>query len=161
MTEGESTKKITSSAKATGKSAAKKTAKKAPAQSLELTAPPPAKRAPRKAKGVVAPAAPAATKTKAVKKASKPVGVAAAVTTVVAKVDVGFGNALFIRGTGPGLSWEKGLQMSNTGTDEWAWSSSKVTAPFEIKVLINDSIWSLDPDTVVAPGQKAIIDASF
>src|SRR5688572_5617630 len=30
------------------------------------------------------------------------------VTTITARVDVGFGNALFLRGEGAGLSWNKG-----------------------------------------------------
>ncbi|MBN1403522.1 MAG: hypothetical protein JW942_03520 [Opitutales bacterium] len=156
MTEGESTKKTKSAAKAAPKNSKKNTAETV---LIAPTAPAPAK-APKKAAPVSAepkaPKAKAAAKPKATAKE-----VSAALTTIVAKADVGFGNVLFIRGTGPGMSWEKGVAMTNSGPDEWVWSSSKVTKPFEAKVLINDSIWSLDPDSTVAPGSKVLIDPSF
>ena len=59
-------------------------------------------------------------------------------TRITIKYDVGFNNNLFIRGQGAGLSWEKGKQLKNVGSDEWVW---EVDAPFkncEFKVLIND-----------------------
>lgn len=86
---------------------------------------------------------------------------AASVTTVVAKVDVGFGNALYLRGTGPGLSWEKGVEMTNTGSDEWTWSTNKANKTFLAKVLINDVTWSGDPDSTVVAGTKTVIQATF
>ena len=86
---------------------------------------------------------------------------AAKVTTIVAKVDVGFGNALFLRGTGPDLSWEKGVELTNIGSDEWTWSTSKASKDFLAKVLINDVIWSGDPDTTVIAGTKTTISATF
>jgi hypothetical protein len=87
--------------------------------------------------------------------------VPANVTTIVAKVDVGFGNTLFLRGTGPDLSWDKGVEMTNTGSDEWTWTTSKASSEFFAKVLINDVIWSGDPDTLVKAGEKTVIKASF
>ena len=86
---------------------------------------------------------------------------AASVTTIVAKVDVGFGNTLFLRGTGPGLSWEKGVEMTNTGSDEWSWSTNKASKTFLAKVLINDVTWSGDPDSTIVPGTKTVIKATF
>lgn len=86
---------------------------------------------------------------------------AASVTTIVAKVDVGFGNTLYLRGTGPGLSWEKGVEMTNAGADEWTWSTNKASKTFLAKVLINDSIWSGDPDATIVPGTKTVIQATF
>jgi hypothetical protein len=87
--------------------------------------------------------------------------VPAVVTTIVAKVDVGFGNALFLRGTGPDLSWDKGIEMLNTGSDEWMWTTTKASEDFFAKVLINDVIWSGDPDTMVKAGEKTVIVATF
>jgi hypothetical protein len=87
--------------------------------------------------------------------------IAASVTTVVAKVDVGFGNILYLRGTGPGLSWEKGVEMTNTGSDEWTWSTNKASKTFLAKVLINDVTWSGDPDSTIVPGTKTVIQATF
>jgi hypothetical protein len=92
---------------------------------------------------------------------AEPAEVFAAVTTIVAKVDVGFGNTLYLRGTGPDLSWDKGVEMTNTGSDEWIWSTSKASTEFLAKVLINDVIWSGDPDTTVKAGEKTVIKATF
>jgi hypothetical protein len=106
-------------------------------------------------------AAPAPIEAAAPVSASAPVEVSAAVTTIVAKVDVGFGNTLFLRGTGPGLSWEVGVEMTNTGSDEWTWMTTKASADFLAKVLINDVIWSGDPDTAIKAGEKTVIKATF
>ncbi|HXP60188.1 MAG TPA: hypothetical protein VN829_06830, partial [Dongiaceae bacterium] len=45
--------------------------------------------------------------------------VAQPVTEVVARVDVGFGNTLFIRGQGNGLSWERGTRLACAGPSTW------------------------------------------
>ena len=50
----------------------------------------------------------------AVKKAAPKV----VVTTITALVDVGFGNTLYLRGEGPGLSWEKGVPMKCVTDDK-------------------------------------------
>ncbi len=49
---------------------------------------------------------------------------------VEANVDVGFGNTLFIRGEGPGLSWEHGTPMRCAGASTWEWSSDQVQGIF-------------------------------
>jgi PTS HPr component phosphorylation site len=43
-------------------------------------------------------------------------------TIIEAKMDVGFGNALFIRGQGAGLSWDKGQPMNCADGTTWMWS---------------------------------------
>ena len=73
-------------------------------------------------------------------------------TAVIAKVDIGFGNELFIRGESGGLSWEKGLPMTCKGIDEWYWESSTVEVPTPFKLLINDSEWSIGENETVVPG---------
>jgi hypothetical protein len=149
MSENESAKKITNTSKATRKSIAKK------AKPFEQAKP-----------AAIVPAspvatAPAALKPVEVKAPVKAKATAAKVTTIVAKVDVGFGNTLFLRGTGPGLSWDTGIEMSNTGSDEWTWTTNKASDAFLAKVLINDVIWSGDPDTTIAAGEKTVITATF
>ena len=57
---------------------------------------------------------------------------------VVIRYNVGFKNNLFIRGKGAGLSWEHGVQLKNTGTDEWVWETNQPFTDCEFKVLIND-----------------------
>jgi hypothetical protein len=91
----------------------------------------------------------AASKKDTSKKASK-----STLTTIAAKIDIGFGNALYLRGEGAGLSWDKGTALESTGCDEWTWTSSAVSAPVEFKLLINDEIWSQGANAVVEPGQK-------
>ncbi len=59
-------------------------------------------------------------------------------TKVVVKIDVGFKNALYIRGSGGGLSWEKGKLMKNMGADTWVWETDFPIKECEFKVLVND-----------------------
>jgi len=129
-----------------------KVVKKAARKSFKAPAAPKAPKAPKAAKAVL-PAEIPVTKTAAVP--------AAALTTIVAKVDVGFGNMLFLRGTGPGLSWEKGVEMTNSSADEWTWSTTKASADFVAKVLVNDVMWSSDADATIAAGKKTVLVPSF
>jgi hypothetical protein len=63
-------------------------------------------------------------------------------TKILANVDVGWGNTLYIRGECNGLSWSKGIPMKNNGNNIWVWSSNtKKCINFQYKVLINDTIW--------------------
>ena len=57
---------------------------------------------------------------------------------VVLKCDVGFGNTLYIRGQGAGLSWSKGCALKNIGTSEWVFEPDHPFTDCEFKVLIND-----------------------
>jgi len=59
-------------------------------------------------------------------------------TRILIKYDVGFENALFIRGQGADLSWEKGKKLQNVAQDEWLWETTKPFHECEFKVLIND-----------------------
>ena len=52
-------------------------------------------------------------------------------TDVYAIVDVGFGNGLCIRGSGDGLSWERGCPHGNVGPNEWVITKSGLEADFE------------------------------
>lgn len=86
---------------------------------------------------------------------------AAALTTIVAKVDIGFGNTLFLRGTGAGLSWDKGVEMTNTAADEWTWSTTKAGSDFLAKVLVNDVTWANEPDATIVAGTKTVLVPTF
>ena len=82
-------------------------------------------------------------------------------TAVVAKVKIGIGNKPFLRGEGPGLSWEEGVPMNFVEIGKWAWSPSDKVAPLVIQVYRNDE----DPDPTgkheVEPGQKLEITPDF
>ncbi len=105
--------------------------------------------------------APAAKKTAVKTAARKAAAAAGPVTTVIAKIDAGFGNQLFIRGSGYGLSWESGVLMTNTGPSEWIWKSDAVTGELEFKVLLNDQQWASGPNGVAFPGATVVLEPSF
>jgi hypothetical protein len=83
------------------------------------------------------------------------------VTTIEAKIDVGFGNALFIRGQGDGLSWDKGTALECVNASTWVWSSNRVQDKVVFKLLVNDQVWSQGEDLVVEAGMKAEIVPAF
>jgi hypothetical protein len=83
-----------------------------------------------------------------------------AVTTIDVKLDVGFGNAVFLRGQGGGLTWERGVALSCVDGKTWRWSGT-VKDPITFKPLINDKIWSAGTDLTVKPGQKVEVQPTF
>jgi hypothetical protein len=84
----------------------------------------------------------------------------AAPVTIEAKIDVGFGNKLFVRGTGEGLSWDRGIPLENVDSKTW-----RLTVPakdkVQFKLLLNDSVWAQGEDLVAAPGKKVEVTPSF
>ena len=126
----------------------KKLTKKSPAPSAKNS--PPAKAAKAPAKKSAAPAK----KRPAV--ASEPPA-----TFISAKIDLGFGNHLYLRGEGPGLSWDHGLAMDSVGANLWTSSVKHASAPVIFKVLANDLTWSEGPDYVVKPGHSITITPTF
>lgn len=127
----------------------KKTTKKSPASSAAS------------AKPVVKSAAPAK-KTTTVPAKKKP-GVTSEppATFISAKIDIGFGNHLYIRGEGPGLSWDHGLAMDCVGAGLWTSTVKNATVPVTFKVLVNDLSWSTGNDYVVEPGQSITVVPTF
>ncbi|MEY4939246.1 MAG: hypothetical protein RIQ93_981 [Verrucomicrobiota bacterium] len=81
--------------------------------------------------------------------------------TVIARIDVGFGNALYVRGEGAGLSWDKGLVMNCVNDDEWQISLGQTDTPVALKFLINDLTWSAGPDFTVVPGVSITVTPEF
>jgi hypothetical protein len=82
-------------------------------------------------------------------------------TTISARIDVGFGNALFLRGEGPGLSWDKGLAMECVQDDLWRIVLSQSARSFTFKFLINDTTWSAGPDFTAACGTSVTLTPEF
>lgn len=75
-------------------------------------------------------------------------------TSVTVHYDVGFSNSFSIRGEGAGLSWEKGLPLTNIKADEWVWQTD---LPFEnchFKVLINDQIYEVGDNHSLQKGEN-------
>jgi len=113
----------------------------------------------------------AATKTavkKAVdKKAPAPIATKKTVTsratkiTISAKVDIGFGNTLFLRGEGKDLSWDQGVIMTCVADDEWSLSVAKSAQPRVFKFLINDETWCTGEDYSLRSSQSGTFTPSF
>ena len=82
------------------------------------------------------------------------------VTTIEAKIDVGFGNNLFVRGQGAGMSWEHGLPMTCVDGQTWRWSGA-VSDNVTFKVLLNDAVWSQGENLEAKPGQRVEVSPNF
>ena len=82
-------------------------------------------------------------------------------TSITARVDVGFGNQLYIRGAGAGLSWEKGLQLENVSAYEWTFATTKANSDVTFKFLINDELWAEGDNVTVAEGATSISSPVF
>jgi hypothetical protein len=84
-----------------------------------------------------------------------------AATKITARIDIGFGNALYVRGEGPGLSWDKGVVMNCLGSDEWEITLAESARPVVFKFLVNDLSWSTGADYTVASGEKVTLSPEF
>jgi hypothetical protein len=82
-------------------------------------------------------------------------------TTIVAQIDIGFGNILYVRGSGGGLSWDQGLPMENATADQWKITLGKTSKPVTYKFLVNDLTWSAGEDYVIEPGTTVTLVPSF
>ncbi len=88
--------------------------------------------------------------------AAKPI-----MTIITAKIDIGFGNHLYLRGEGPGLSWDMGLPLDCVTDDQWRIALPETSKPILYKFLINDLTWSAGPDYITEPGKKVTLTPSF
>lgn len=59
-------------------------------------------------------------------------------TSLIINLMIGIGNKPFVRGTGPGLSRDKGVPMSFLGIGRWQWVSPDPEAPATVEVWKND-----------------------
>jgi len=91
----------------------------------------------------------------------RPAVVPTSITTISAQVDVGFGNTLYIRGSGGGLSWSVGLPMTCAAADLWRISLDAARQDIAFKVLVNDLTWNTGPDFAVAAGTNVTVKPGF
>jgi hypothetical protein len=82
-------------------------------------------------------------------------------TRVEAEVNIGFGNTLYIRGAGCGLSWDKGVAMENKDVSFWVFETNKCKDDFEYKLLINDELWCEGENFVAKCHEKSTIAPKF
>lgn len=69
---------------------------------------------------------------------SAPASAGATGTALIVNLMIGIGNKPFVRGTGPGLSPDKGVPMSFLGIGRWQWISPDPEAPATVEVWKND-----------------------
>ena len=91
---------------------------------------------------------------------TKPISKASRSATIEAKIDVGFGNTLYLRGEGKGLNWNQGIPLTNVDGSTWQWSG-EADEKLKVKLLLNDAVWAKGEDLVVAPGEKVQIAPAF
>jgi len=82
-------------------------------------------------------------------------------TRLLVTAYIGIGNKLFIRGDGPGLSWDKGVPMQFVSIGKWGWASHDVTAPIACKLYKNDETAALSGEISLDPGKHVELTALF
>lgn len=82
-------------------------------------------------------------------------------TRLLATAYIGIGNKLFIRGDGPGLSWDSGVPMQFVSIGKWGWSTHEATGPVTIRLYKNDETPALSGDIVLEPGRHTEVTALF
>jgi hypothetical protein len=91
----------------------------------------------------------------------KPVAPAAIQTSITAEIDIGFGNALYLRGEGAGLSWDRGVLMNCVSDSTWSLELGESSRPIIFKFLVNDLSWSAGEDYSVSPGTSVSVVPTF
>ena len=97
-------------------------------------------------------------------KSAAPAKTGAPVTIIVAKHDAGYGNNLYIRGEGAGLSWETGALMKNVENDVWVWTTNETAkGAISFKFLLNDSTehWSIGDNLSASTGETTTVIPYF
>ena len=75
---------------------------------------------------------------------------------------IGIGNRLFIRGDGPGLSWEKGVPLSFISIGKWRWETNDAVQPIAFKLYKNDELeCSALGQRTLDPGYQQEVTAAF
>lgn len=82
-------------------------------------------------------------------------------TRITVKFDAGQGNQLFIRGNGPGMTWDEGIPLTNVGSDLWVFETQLEFEPFEYKILLNDKQWEDGENHTTQVGKKIEIATKF
>jgi DNA-directed RNA polymerase subunit F len=82
-------------------------------------------------------------------------------TRLLVTAYIGIGNKLYIRGDGPGLSWDKGVPMKFVSIGKWGWATDEATGPVACKLYKNDETVALSGEVFLEPGQHVEVTALF
>ena len=83
-------------------------------------------------------------------------------TRLVVTAYIGIGNRIFIRGEGPGLTWEKGVPLTFVSIGKWRWESHDAVSTVRFRLYKNDQVeCTALGETSVEPGAQRELSASF
>lgn len=83
-------------------------------------------------------------------------------TTIEVKCNVGFGNNLSLVGTGPGMTWGKGIPLKNINRDSWICEiKSDEFKAFEFKIMRNGKDYEKGSNHKIECGKKEVIVPKF
>ncbi len=83
-------------------------------------------------------------------------------TRLIATAYIGIGNRLFIRGDGPGLSWDKGVPLQFVSIGKWRWETSDASSPIRFKLYKNDETeCAALGELTLDPGHQQEVTARF
>ena len=83
-------------------------------------------------------------------------------TRLIATAYIGIGNKLFLRGEGPGLSWDKGVPLQFVSIGKWRWETPDAVAPIRARLYKNDQIECVGLGTLtLEPGRQHEVNAGF
>jgi len=82
-------------------------------------------------------------------------------TRLLATAYIGIGNKLFIRGDGPGLSWDHGVPMQFVSIGKWGWFTHEAAGPIRCKLYKNDETAALTGEIVLEAGRHTEVTALF
>lgn len=75
-------------------------------------------------------------------------------TRITVKCNVRPGDKLTIRGTCPGMNWNKGVDMTHLGDGIWIWETQSEFPKFEFKILYNDMKFESGMNHTIECGKK-------
>jgi hypothetical protein len=83
-------------------------------------------------------------------------------TRLLVTAYIGIGNRLFIRGAGPGLTWDKGVPLQFVSIGKWRWETRDAAEPVPFKLYKNDETecTALGAQTL-GPGLQREVTATF
>ena len=83
-------------------------------------------------------------------------------SAVVASVFIGIGNKPFVRGSGAGLNWDKGIAMEFLEIGKWKWiPPTELKEPIELQLFRNDEDVDSTGKYTLEPGQQLDISPVF
>ena len=83
-------------------------------------------------------------------------------SAVVASVFIGIGNKPFVRGSGAGLNWDKGIAMEFVEIGKWQWiPPAELDEPVELQLFRNDEDADSTGKYTLVPGQQLDLSPVF